>query len=70
MYFKVFLSDFHKVIDCDFPIKMISSAKKMEEILVCPKSIPRPVELREDPRLLMKRLKSKGERLQPECIKI
>ena len=45
-----------------------SSAKKMHEILVVPRLSPFPDELSSCPRLLMNKLKRRGERLQPRDI--
>ena len=44
----------------------MSSAKKTEEIFRGPRSMPKPEELSSDPRLFIKRAKSKGDKLQPE----
>ena len=49
----------------DDPIKIISSAKRREDTLSEPRSIPRPVELSSWPRLFMKREKRRGLKLQP-----
>jgi hypothetical protein len=48
----------------------MSSAKKSDEMLMDPRSIPRPEVFSSVPRLFMKRLKKSGERLQPGILKV
>jgi hypothetical protein len=50
----------------ELPIKMISSAKKIEDTLMEPRLIPEPDLFSSWPRLLTKRAKNRGERLHPE----
>ena len=52
----------------ELPIKIISSAKKIEDTLMEPRLIPEPVLFSSWPKLLTKRAKNRGERLHPESM--
>jgi hypothetical protein len=52
----------------ELPIKIISSAKKIEDTLMEPRLIPEPVLFSSWPKLLTKRATNRGERLHPESM--
>ena len=52
--------------DLDWPRIIKSSAKKIPEMLMFSRLIPRPVEFNKDPRLLMNKEKRRGDKLHPK----